>query len=170
MRFSTLSVFFSVLLFTVPVAQAQKTAGVAEPLKVLSANFGGIHYHDKAALGGSFDIKPTLTRVLPEHKYFAWLITATCPRDVESIAWRSVYHLPRPDTKYKPSKDDDDSVKLSDDRKSWITDRKAFCKDGKVRIDDIYGRSENEIPGAVKLEVFYGDQRLASFNFELVSE
>jgi len=157
------------LLYSVPEAPpaAPKTEAKGTPLRVLSATFGPLDDDAPGLAQGVFDFKSAKT-IGRKDQYYGWAIVVECPKGVTEIDWQETTTLPAPDPLAKPGPyEDDPTITVSEDRRSFVTRRGTLCRDGTAHLDDLYGREEREPLGPWRIEVQVGTQRLAVFDYVL---
>jgi hypothetical protein len=145
-----------------PLLSVGETVGTG--IRILSSDFGVISYGTSRSVT-DFSVKPT-KEIGASVRNYAWIIYADCPRDGEWVEWTELTHMPGPDRNAKPGiSEEDPTITVAPDLKSFTTRRGSPCKNGKVRIDDVYGREDGEPLGQWRIEVLIGGQRMARFEY-----
>jgi hypothetical protein len=161
---------FSILLVLLPLLAVASTAAhpAAPKLEVLAVKFGPIGY-DNVPAGQSFAVQEAI-EIDAQVDYYGWVIHVRCPAHVESIEWTEVTTMAAANPTYTPGvSEDDDTITVADDRKSFTTRRGSLCKDGVAHLEDLYGREDSEPLGPWRIEVKHGNQLLADIHFSLTA-
>lgn len=151
----------SLVFLSVP-ARAEKPV---TDLKVISAKAGLVDYGQPGLRSGDFGIR-VVKKIPRSEKYFGWVIEVKCRAGLEQIAWAETTILPAKYSGLRPGKSEDDpTVTVGADLKSFVTRRAAVCREGVARLEDLYAREDGMPTGEWQIEVRHGKQLLAAFRF-----
>ena len=149
-------------VFSLAVTAFFATPAMAE-LTVISAKAGLVDYNQPGLRSGDFGIRP-VKKIPSSEKYFGWVIEVKCPSD--QVPWVETTILPAKYASLRPGKSEDDAtVTVAKDLKSFVTRRAAVCRSGVARLEDLYAREEGMPAGEWRIEVRHDKQLLAEFRF-----
>lgn len=161
MKFLGASAVFAVFVAISGVCRAEGE------LKVISAKAGLIDYNQRGLRSGDFGIQQ-VSKVPRSEKYFGWVIEVKCPPGSEQVSWVETTWLPGKYAGAKPGPSEDDpTITIAKDLKSFTTRRATICRNGVARLEDLYAREEGLPTGEWRIEVRSGQQVLAQFQLVL---
>jgi hypothetical protein len=148
-------------LFTNPAVAEEPAGG----LKVISARFGLVDYHQPGLRSGDFGIRP-MAKIPRKEKYFGWVIEVQCLPGQDQVDWVETTLLPGKLPGARPGKSTEDpTITMAGDLRSFVTRRAAVCRNGMARLEDLYAREEGMPVGEWRIAVRHGKQVLAEFRF-----